>query len=140
MGNLIILLDADDVLLDTGSTKTKWMQENLTDADVIAPGRTIKDIQPYECNRSVLEKIIGHDNYERMTSYVYSQQGTDLTPVYKGAFEGIRELAKIGEVHVISARKPKDVVNTRNWLRNNDFMNFLTIARFPQQKILNTLM
>lgn len=124
MGNLKFLLDADDVLLDTGDSKVKWMRANLTDNGLVDKSRTVESIAKHECNRTTLVQIIGEPNYEKMTGYVYSLEGTLSTPTYDGALQGVSELAKLGDIHVISARKPQDVENTKAWLKANGFYQF----------------
>lgn len=128
MKNLKFLLDADDVLLKTGDEKIRWLRGNLTEDDVVDKSRTLESILPYDCSRTALVPIIGHENYERMTVYVYSADGTTSTKPLDGALDSIKELAEMGRIYVVSARKPEQIQNTRNWLQANGFDPYIERA------------
>ena len=68
MGSLKFLVDADDVLLDTGYSKVKWMRTNLTDDDLVNKSKTAESIAKHECTKA-------HIPYEGLgrSSYVCTQ-------------------------------------------------------------------
>lgn len=126
INNQKFLLDFDDVMLKTGDEKVRWLRQNISIDDLLDKNRPVESIKPYECSRTVLTPIVGHDNYERMIDYVYGPQGTAAIQPLDGALEGVAELSKVGEVYVVSARKQKYIGNTKVWLQDNGFDPYIT--------------
>ena len=125
MVTLISILDADDVLLNTGKAKVVWIRRNLNYADLEDKLRTVESINPWECNRTDITPIIGHENYERMGAFVYSREGTLPIQPIDGALQGVAELSSLGEIYVLSARKPEFTENVKEWLNNNGFYRYI---------------
>jgi hypothetical protein len=125
MKNLKFLLDGDDVVLKTGDQKVIWLNDNLKAEDIQDKNKRLADILPEDCSRSVLVPIIGEDNYNRMVENIYSAEGTSRIRPVDGALAGVEELAKMGEVYVVSARRPDQVENTRTWLNANGFNPYI---------------
>ena len=124
MKELTTLLDADDILLRTGEKKVEWLRKHLTDEDLVDKTRTIQSIQPYECSLSALVPIIGQEVYTEMTSFVYSLEGTIPILQLEGALCGVQELSKLGDIYVVSARKPEQTKNTAEWCKRNNFFEY----------------
>jgi len=103
----------------------RWLRENLSDEDIKDQARTVESIQPYECSRTVLVPIIGEDSYNEMVRFVYSMNGKLRIKQVDGALDGVRELANMGDVYVVSARNPQQTKNTREWLNLHSFYKHL---------------
>ena len=110
MQDLIAVIDADDVVLKTGSTKLDYMRQHFPHQGLIAR------IQPYECSRTALVPIVGLKFYEEMNAFIKSREGTLRTPALEGALRGIQELSELIQVNVLSARTPEETEFAREWL------------------------
>ena len=121
MTKLTFVLDGDDVILRTGEKKVEYLRKHLKDSDLLVEGKTIESIKPEECSRSLLLPIIGKEKYYEMAEFVYSLEGTLPMQPVDGSLEGVRQLAQLGKIYILSARNPQQTQNTGKWCEKNDF-------------------
>lgn len=118
----VILLDGDDVILRTGESKVAWLKKNFENKR-LPDGRNLYDLKPEECSRTLLVPTIGEKDYDNMGFYVYSEEGTSKTFPVEGAIEGVRELSKLAELYLVSARREDHIEAMKNWCKKYDIFD-----------------
>jgi hypothetical protein len=132
--DLIIVLDGDDVILDTGTRKIQWLRENYKGDKKFLDG-----LKPSQCNKSKLVPIIRQECYDNMGFYVYSKEGTLQIVPKEGALEGISSLSEVAYLDVLSARREDHTENMREWCKKfniaDKFRNIYSVRDLLFKKI-----
>lgn len=110
----IFAIDYDGTIADTNAEKVKWIRANLPDLG--------REVHPWECDRTNCVPIIGLENYERMSAYVYERPSTMEAHEIPGAGAALRALCKAGDVYVITARPPRRIAFAEEWLTGQDLI------------------
>ncbi|MFH1607949.1 MAG: phosphonopyruvate decarboxylase [archaeon] len=114
----VVLLDGDDVILDTGAKKIQWLKENFQE-----DRRFLENLKPYQCSKPELVPMIGEKVYDQMGFYVYSREGTLQISPKEGALNGIFNLSKIADLYLVSQRREDHTENLREWCRQYNISN-----------------
>jgi len=115
----IFVIDGDNVILKTGERKLEYLKKHFG-------SEIVKGVSPYACSRALLGPIIGDKAYGELADFIYSAEGTSTIQPVEGAFEGVKKLAKMGEVYVLQARHVEQVKNSIEWFRQNGFDSYLS--------------
>lgn len=102
MVGLVAVIDNDDVVLNMGKKKIEYMKEHFPEQ------RLISGIMPYDCSRTALVPIIGQEFYDHMNGVVKRRDSTLSMVPFEGAINGIKTLAEMYKIHVLSTRTPEE--------------------------------
>lgn len=111
---MIIAIDYDGTIADTNRQKVRWIRANLG-----------IEVEPWQCNRTDCVPLIGSEAYERMGREIYQRKSSLGAPEVPGALQAVRTLARTAELHVVTARPPRIMDYSREWLRGKDLMGCL---------------
>jgi len=115
----IFVIDGDDVILKTGPQRLEYLKKHFG-------SEIVKKVRAYKCNKTLLLPIVGEETYKEMGKHVYSAEGTSVIQPIEGALEGVKELAKIGKVYVLTFRSLEEVKNSIEWFKQNGFDSYLS--------------
>lgn len=98
-------VDFDGTMADTNAAKAGWIRQRL---GLVIP--------PWACDRTSCVPIIGGEQYDRMAADVYSQSATMTVQPVEGAIDGVKRLAAVGDVVVITGRKSQALSAAVEWI------------------------
>src|SRR5437660_4124040 len=110
----LIAIDLVGALEDGWSAKREWLMAN---------GYQFR-VEPMM--RSDIEPITGHEEYVRMKREVYSPEGILRHGVIDGSLESIATLSEWCQIAIVSARSPRLLQPTIEWLERAGFQPFVT--------------
>lgn len=110
----IIGIDYDGTIADTSGVKAHWIREHLG-----------VEVPPWKTDRTSCVPIIGLENYERMSEFVYGRKGSLKAREVPGAIDAIKELARHSQIFVITARLSHQVLWCKEWLRKKGLDSFI---------------
>jgi len=99
-------IDYDGTIANTSEVKAGWIREHLG-----------MEIHPWKTDRTSCVPLIGLENYERMSQYVYEREGSLRAREVTDALDAIEELARHSEIFIVTARQPHQVRWCHQWLR-----------------------
>jgi len=111
---MIVAIDYDGTVADTNRQKVKWIRARLG-----------IDVAPWECNRTDCVPLIGIEAYEEMGREIYERESSLAAPEVPGALRAIRGLARRAELHIVTARPPRVMDFSREWLEEKDVVDCL---------------
>ncbi len=111
---MIVAIDYDGTIADTNRQKVQWIRANLG-----------IEVEPWECNRTDCVPLIGIEAYERMGRDIYERKCSLDAPEVPGALQAIRGLARTAELHIVTARPPRIMNYSREWLQEKDVIGCL---------------
>jgi len=111
---MIVAIDYDGTIADTNRQKVKWIRARLG-----------IDVAPWECNRTDCVPLIGIKAYEEMGREIYERESSLAAPEVPGALRAIRGLARRAKVHIVTARPPRNMNYSREWLQEKDVIDCL---------------
>ncbi len=112
MDDVLIALDYDGVIADTNLVKSNWILDNIG-----------INVSPSKCDRSSCAGIIGLENYEQMSNYVYEREASLSAKPVANAIESIKQLSMYYEFIIITARTNTRVKWAIEWLEKNKIVN-----------------
>ncbi len=102
---MTVAIDFDGTIADTNSEKASWIRRTLAITVI-----------PHLCDRTSCMRIIGENEYERMSKHVYSQETTLHLPPVTGALEAICQLQEKRRVVIVTARTGTILESASLWL------------------------
>ena len=102
---LIIAVDYDGTITNTHAEAVKWIKTHV-----------VRDVEPWQCNRTDCVPLIGKSPYEEMNDYVYERESTLAAAEVPGAANALRVLTVVGDVFVVTNRPLRRIVYAREWL------------------------
>jgi FMN phosphatase YigB (HAD superfamily) len=102
----IIGIDYDGTIVDTRGVKAHWLREHMG-----------MEVSPWKTDRAHCVPIIGSENYDRMSEFVYGRQGSLRAKEIRGSIDAIQELAKNSRICIVTARTPRQTRWCKEWLR-----------------------
>ena len=105
--NTVLAFDYDGVIANTNQVKSEWIARNLG-----------QEVPPWQCDRTRCVPVIGLAAYERMSREVYGREASLGAQPMPGAIEGIRELAAMHRLVIVTARDEERMRWTREWLHS----------------------
>jgi len=112
---MIVAIDYDGTIADTNRQKVKWIRARLG-----------IDVAPWECNRTDCVPLIGIEAYEEMGREIYERESSLAAPEVPGALRALRGLACRAEVHIVTARPPRIMDFSREWLQRKGVFECLS--------------
>jgi hypothetical protein len=103
---MIIGIDYDGTIANTSEVKAHWIRERL---GMVVP--------PWKTDRTSCVPLIGLDNYERMSLYVYDREGSLRAREVVGSRNAIEDLAKYSKIFIVTARQLPQIRWCKQWLR-----------------------
>jgi len=103
---MIIGIDYDGTVANTSEVKAHWIREHLG-----------MEVLPWKTDRTSCVPLIGLENYERMSQYVYEREGSLKAWEVPGSIDAIEELARHSKIFIVTARKHHQVRWCKEWLR-----------------------
>lgn len=100
-----LALDYDGLIADTNRLKSEWIATEL--------GR---EVPPWRCDRTQCVPLIGLEDYERMSGFVYGPKAWPVVEPTAGALAGLTELARTYRLFIVTARTPEQIRWTKEWL------------------------
>jgi len=121
-----IAVDYDGTIANTNLVKSEWLKRNMN-----------IDIPPWRCDRTICETIIGREKYNEMAKYVYGRELSLGASEVFGASEGLKQLKKIGDVFVLTARDAEMLQWAEIWLAKHEVRDDVeqVIASLGQPKL-----
>ncbi|MBN1290878.1 MAG: hypothetical protein JXB48_03485 [Candidatus Latescibacteria bacterium] len=107
-------LDYDGTIADTNTIKSKWIRDEFG-----------IEIAPYNCDRTWCVPIIGEDNYNRMSPFVYDREHSLQAKPIPGAPEALRTLSEHSPVYVVTARTGSNAPFAEEWLTEHGLMQYI---------------
>ncbi len=102
----IIGLDYDGTIANTSEVKAHWIREHIG-----------MEVSAWKTDRTSCVPLIGLENYERMSQYVYEREGSLRAREVLGSIGAIEELAQHSRILIVTARKPHQIRWCKEWLR-----------------------
>lgn len=109
-----IALDYDGVIADTNSVKSRWIRRHLR-----------RDIPPWETDRTNCIRLIGIEDYLRMSPEAYGWTASLGARPVPGARRALRALAARCRVTLLTARSGAMLRGCKAWLRRNGLDRFV---------------
>jgi hypothetical protein len=103
---MIIGIDYDGTIANTSEVKAHWIREHLG-----------KEVPPWKTDRTSCVPLIGLEDYEMMSRYVYGREGSLMAGEVLGSIDAIEELAHHSQIFIVTARKPPQIRWCKEWLR-----------------------
>ena len=100
-----IALDFDGTIADSNGMKSILIKEKLG-----------LDIPAWQGDHTLCAPQIGEEAYKTISNIVYDRASTLETPPLPGVLELLPELAKVAEIHLLTARPEKRVAYAKEWL------------------------
>ena len=128
---MIICVDFDGVVADTGALRRKWLRDSIGLNDPFL-----------SMNRTELLPAIGAEIYERMQEELGYSKTLTAVPII-GAIEALKELSQVVDVHLLSSRSDARLEWARRWLEQFYVLKYFTSTRsacsMPKSRILESL-
>lgn len=99
-------IDYDGTIANTSEVKTGWIREHLG-----------MEIHPWKTDRTSCIPLIGLENYERMSQYVYEREGSLRAREVADSIDAIEELARHSKILIVTARQPHQIRWCQQWLQ-----------------------
>ncbi len=113
---MVVAIDFDGVIANTGQTKARWIQKHLH-----------YRIPVWKTDRTSCVPLIGLANYEAMGREVYGKKATFATKPVPGVQRALTLLSRHAEIHIITARYAQPVAFAKSWLSRWNLMRFITL-------------
>lgn len=110
----IIGIDYDGTIADTSGVKADWIHEHLG-----------VEVPPWKTDRTNCVPIIGLENYERMSRFVYGRKGSLKAGEVPGSIDAVKDLARHSHIFVITARLSHQIRWCKEWLRKKGLDSFI---------------
>ncbi len=99
-------IDYDGTIANTSEVKAGWIREHLG-----------TEVPPWKTDRTSCVPLIGLENYERMSQYVYEREGSLRAREVVDSIDAIQELARHSKIIIVTARQVQQIRWCKQWLR-----------------------
>jgi len=110
----IIGIDYDGTIANTSGVKAHWIREHLG-----------IEVPPWQTDRTSCVPLIGPENYQRMSQFVYEREGSLRAGEVPGSIDAIKELARHSKIFIVTARQPHQIRWCKEWLRGKGLDSFI---------------
>jgi hypothetical protein len=107
-------IDYDGTIADTSGVKAHWLRERMG-----------IEVPPWRTDRTHCVPIIGLENYERMSKFVYGRKGSLQAKEVPGSIDAIKELARFSQLFILTARPSHRIRWCKEWLRKKGIHSFI---------------
>ncbi len=107
MSKKVIALDYDGVVANTNQLKVDWIKTTLG-----------KDVPAWQTDRSNCVKIIGEDDYNRLSAYVYAEEASKIALPIPNVVESLLKLSQSYTLFIVTARTLTNVEFAKTWLKS----------------------
>lgn len=123
-----VAVDYDGTIADTNLVKSEWLKRNMN-----------IEVDPWRCDRTTCETIVGREKYNEMAKYVYGRELSLGASEVRGARGGLKQLKKLGSVFLMTARDDKMLPWAEMWLAEHglrdDIDKVITNSGQPKLKL-----